>query len=59
VTVTTDKFESLARLQAKALGRPELPLVVIAHPLAGLDPAEARERGRAVGAEILALLAAG
>jgi hypothetical protein len=57
ITVTTDKFEGLARLQSKALGRPGLPLVVIPHPLAGLDPEAARERGREVGRQVLALLA--
>lgn len=55
VTVTTDKFETLARLQSKALGRPTLPLMVIPHPVAGLNAAAAKERGRDVGRRILGL----
>jgi hypothetical protein len=56
VTVTSDRFLQLGRLQSRALGRPDLRLAVIPHPLAGLDPAQALDRGRAVGREILSLL---
>jgi len=56
VTVTSDRFLELGRLQSRALGRPELPLAVIPHPLAGLAPEAARERGRAAGREVLRLL---
>ncbi|HSR25158.1 MAG TPA: hypothetical protein VLW53_16505 [Candidatus Eisenbacteria bacterium] len=58
VTVTTDRFLELGRLQSRALGRADLALVVIPHPLAGLAPAEAERRGRAAGQEVLRLLAA-
>jgi hypothetical protein len=54
--VTSDRFLELARLQARTLGIPDLRLAVIPHPLAGLDPAAAEERGRAVGRELLRLL---
>jgi len=56
VTIASDRFFDLGRLQARTLGRPDLALVVIPHPLAGLAPAEAEERGRAAGREILRLL---
>ena len=56
ITVTTDRFVNLGRMQAAALGKPELPLVVIPHPLAGLGEEQARERGRAVAEEVLALV---
>jgi hypothetical protein len=56
VTVTSDRFLELGRLQSRTLGVPDLRLAVIPHPLAGLPEPEAVERGRAVGREILALL---
>ena len=58
VTVTSDRFLELGRLQSRALGRPDLALVVIPHPLAGLAPAEAERSGRAAGLEVLRLLPA-
>jgi hypothetical protein len=54
--VTTDRFEQLARAQARALSRPELALELIPHPLAGLDAAEAASRGRGVGERIRSAL---
>jgi hypothetical protein len=54
--VTTDRFEQLARAQARALSRPDLALEVIPHPLAGLDAAEAAGRGRGVGERIRSAL---
>ena len=56
VTVTSDRFLELGRLQSRTLGAPDLRLAVIPHPLAGLAEADAVERGRAVGREILAML---
>lgn len=56
ITVTTDRFIQLGKMQAAALGRPDLPLVVIPHPLAGLAEFDAEERGRAVAREVLALV---
>ena len=56
VTVTSDRFLELGRLQSRALGRLDLLLAVIPHPLAGLDEAAAVERGRIAGREILRLL---
>ena len=53
VTVTSDRFLELGRLQSRALGRPGLELVVIPHPLAGLAAEEATDRGRTVGRAIL------
>jgi hypothetical protein len=56
VTVVSDRFLELGRLQARALGLPDLALAVIPHPLAGLAEDVARERGRAAGREVLRLL---
>lgn len=58
LTVTSDRFLELGRLQARTLGVPDLRLAVIPHPLAGLDSAAAEERGRSVGRELLRLLEA-
>ena len=33
LTIATTAFQVLARTQAKALGRPELPVAIIPHPL--------------------------
>jgi hypothetical protein len=56
VTVVSDRFLELGRLQARALGVPDLALAVIQHPLAGLPEEVARERGRAAAQEVLRLL---
>jgi hypothetical protein len=48
VTLCTDAFLGLAREEARTLGMPELPLVIIPHPLGG-EPAE-RVQARAAGA---------
>jgi hypothetical protein len=52
VTVTTDRFLHLAELEAKALGRPDLRLLVAPHPIAGLDAETARSRGRKLAGEV-------
>jgi hypothetical protein len=56
LTVTSDRFVELGRLQARTLGIPELRLAVIPHPLAGLDRAAAEDRGRSVGRELVRLM---
>jgi hypothetical protein len=56
VTVASDRFLELGRLQARALGRPALALAVIPHPLAGRAPADAVAVGRAAGRAVLRLL---
>ena len=38
VTICTDAFVALAREESKNLGMPELPLVIITHPLGGEPP---------------------
>jgi len=42
--LATDAFVRLAELQSKAMGFPDLDLVVIEHPLGGIDPAEVRDK---------------
>lgn len=40
VVVATEKFEALARLEGQALGRSNLRMVVIPHPLGGQSSEE-------------------
>ena len=41
VTLATDQFAPLARLQARAAGYPDLRVVIVKHPLGGIAPADA------------------
>lgn len=49
----TDAFERLAALQAKAMGHPDLPVVIVEHPLGGIDPDEVREKARVAARAIV------
>jgi hypothetical protein len=51
VTLCTDAFLGLAKEEARTLGMPELPLVIIPHPLGGepLDRVQARAEGALEG----------
>ncbi len=40
----TTAFEALAKAQRKALGLPDLPLVVLPHPTGGIPPAVATSK---------------
>jgi len=42
VTICTDRFEILARTTAKGMGMPNLSLVVVPHPIGGIDPEEVK-----------------
>lgn len=44
ITLVTDQFRELASAEAKALGIPELPLVVIPHPVGGLKEPDVSKR---------------
>lgn len=60
VTVVTDAFLDLFRLEAEQRGAPGLSRVVIPHPLGGIQPGAVLERAReAVPALRDALLGAG
>jgi hypothetical protein len=49
----TDAFLALARTTAAALGLPRLPVVTVAHPIGGQDPALVRQRAEAVVGAVL------
>lgn len=55
-TLITHVFEDYARGLARMQGMKDLPIAVIAHPVAARSPAELRERIRGVHAQIRAAL---
>jgi hypothetical protein len=42
--ICTDVFAAMGKVEAEQLGMPELPLLVIRHPLGGLPAAEVERR---------------
>jgi hypothetical protein len=54
--VVTDVFAAKSRLEAEALGVPELPLVVLPHPVGQRSPEEIRDLTDAALASIEAAL---
>lgn len=40
MTLASSEFIQLAKLQARAMGFPDLRIIVIQHPLGGIDPSE-------------------
>ena len=55
--ICSDPFVKLARTEAGVFGIPELPLVVIRHPLGGISRDEVKERAaQAVPAVVAALM---
>jgi hypothetical protein len=52
----TEAFLSIARVRAAALGRPDVHLVVVPHPVGGLPREEARALGRRVAEAVLSSL---
>ena len=53
VTVGTDAFERLAALQSKAMGHPDLAVIVVEHPLGGIEPEEVRAKAKIAAAAII------
>ena len=54
--ICSKPFEKLGRAQAKVLGVPDLPLVMIDHPLGGLAIERVRDRAAQASPAVLALL---
>jgi hypothetical protein len=57
VTVCSTAFLTLGRAQAKALGNPELPIAVIAHPFGLRKRDEVRQMAEKCVQDIAALVA--
>jgi hypothetical protein len=48
----TKAFESLAKLQAKAMGLPDLPIILIEHPLGGIPAEQAVAKAQAIAEQV-------
>ena len=55
-TFLTDAFATYGKGLAKMQGMPDLPTIVIPHPIAGRPADELREKVRAVHAQIVSAL---
>jgi len=53
VVVGTDEFQSLATLESKARGMPDLPIAITKHPIGGLKPDQVRAKAAAMVAATL------
>jgi hypothetical protein len=54
--ICSTPFEKLGRAQARVLGVPDLPLVMIQHPLGGLEMDDVRARADQAMPGVIALL---
>ena len=54
--ICSTPFEKLGRAQAKVLGVPDLPLVMIEHPLGGIPMDAVRARAAQASPVVLSLL---
>lgn len=54
----TDAFERLAALQSKAMGHPDLEVIVVSHPLGGIEPEEVRAKAAVAAQAVVARLTA-
>ncbi|MCY3505506.1 MAG: hypothetical protein OXH41_05020 [Chloroflexi bacterium] len=52
----TDAFEGLFKLEAEQRGAPELPYIVIPHPLGGIQPDAVQEKALEATAALHAAL---
>ncbi len=52
----TDAFEGLFKLEAEQRGAPELPYIVIPHPLGGIQPEAVQEKAREAMPDLRAAL---
>jgi hypothetical protein len=52
VTIVTERFEALGRAVAESLDQPNLPLLVIPHPLGGLPAEDVRERAALIAEKL-------
>ncbi len=56
VVVCSTPFAKLAVAQARIFGAPDLPMVVIEHPLGGLADAQIRERAHHAVGQVMDLI---
>ncbi len=56
VVICSTPFEKLGRAQARVFGVPDLPLLVIQHPLGGIDLDGVRARAQQASAAVVDVL---
>jgi hypothetical protein len=56
--ICSTPFQKLGQAQARVFGAPDLPLVMIQHPLGGIPVDEVRARAEQALPEVLALIEA-
>jgi hypothetical protein len=54
--ICSDPFRELARTQSRVFGVPDLPLVLIPHPLGGLSLADVQRRAELAIPQVLSLM---
>ena len=54
--VCSDAFERLGRTQARVFGVPDLPLLIVRHPLGGLDIDSVKARADAASPQFVELI---
>lgn len=55
-TVCTSEFVFLGQAEAEALGMPGLPILVVPHPIGGINPEGVKARADAIVEEVVAAL---
>ena len=53
--ICSDPFLGMAKTQLRVFGAPDLPLVIIPHPLGGLSLADVKKRADAAIRQVVAL----
>ena len=53
MTLCTEAFIGLAREESRNLGMPELPIVIIEHPLGGLKQGQVAVRAQEAAAQVV------
>jgi hypothetical protein len=54
--VCSDAFQKLGRTQAKVFGVPDLPLLIVQHPLGGLDIDSVKGRADVASPQLVRLI---
>ena len=54
--VCSDAFQKLGRTQAKVFGVPDLPLLIVQHPLGGLDIDSVKARAGVASPQLVRLI---
>ena len=54
--ICSDPFRALGRTQAKVLGVPDLPLIMIPHPLGGLSIEQVQGRAEVAAPQVIELI---